>query len=76
MFAAPDADLTPLAPSTLPVSDKPVTLNFSMKAKPAALSSSTAHKPIALSMGDGEDGDGEEEEEKIDPKGTSKYGTS
>ncbi|KZV65850.1 hypothetical protein PENSPDRAFT_756163 [Peniophora sp. CONT] len=65
---APDADLTPLAPSTLPVSDKPVTLNFSMKAKPGALSSSTAHKPIALSMGDGEDGDGEEEEEKIDPK--------
>ncbi|VDC05354.1 unnamed protein product [Peniophora sp. CBMAI 1063] len=70
-----EADLTPLAPSALPVSSKPVTLAFNLKAKakPAgfslAASSSSAPKAPALSMGEDEDDEGEhEEEEKVDPK--------
>ncbi|KAJ8699753.1 hypothetical protein PTI98_002844 [Pleurotus ostreatus] len=49
------------APSVLPISDKPVTLNFSKG--PIKIGTSAASKPLALgfSLGDGEGEDGDED---------------
>ncbi|KAJ3968191.1 hypothetical protein EV361DRAFT_436045 [Lentinula raphanica] len=69
--------ITPLAPSTLPVSDKPVTLSFNKgPSKTTATSLGSAVKPLSLGFSADDDNDEEDEESANNSKVNSSKGVA